>query len=159
MDLIKDDLALALEIKKINRDRYNRQRMQELSLLTESKNAERYSIQIILEPGVPLLTEHETYTQFSRTNNFWRKDPEDLNIPVQAHYHIYGNRSSKEIYAVNIDGTAHHKKNRGFTVPKKEAEELRKFGVAIPDNRIIEIRDLELNVALEKNSFSITLVI
>ena len=44
-----------------------------------------------------------------------------------------------------MDGTARHKKNRGYQVPSKEAEELRALGVNIPDDRIIENIQLDFD--------------
>lgn len=43
------------------------------------------------------------------------------------------------------DGTAHHKSNRGYVVPKKEAEELRSLGVKIPNDNILESKLLAIN--------------
>jgi hypothetical protein len=43
-----------------------------------------------------------------------------------------------------MDGTAHHRKNKGYEVPKKEAEELKRFGVNMPKDRIIE--NMEINL-------------
>jgi hypothetical protein len=77
--------------------------------------------------------------------------PDNPDIPVKAHYHIYPNNGKQEIYAVNMDGSAHHKNNRGFEVPNKEAKELRKLGVEIPVNRIIENRQFDFsNVTLDQ---------
>jgi hypothetical protein len=58
-----------------------------------------------------------------------------------------------------MDGTAHHRRNKGYEVPKKEADELRKFGVQIPANRIIECVDLIINEELENRSVSFVIVI
>lgn len=149
----------ALDVKTANSDKTLVQRNQELSGIVVSNRANRYAIQVIFQVDEELLLEHEIYTQFSKTTNLWRKDPADVNIPVQGHYHIVGSKSKKEIYAVNMDGTAHHRKNKGYEVPKKEAEELRKFGVLIPDNRIIECVDLMINENLTNQSFSFTLTI
>lgn len=59
------------------------------------------------------LWEVKKYGSFTNSNKTYRYDPEDLKIPVKAHYHIYLPKSKKELYAVNLDGTAHHKRNRG----------------------------------------------
>ncbi len=149
----------ALDVKTENNNKALAQRNRELSGITANNRASRYCIQIIIQGDKELLLEHETYNKFSKTTNLWRKDPADANIPVQGHYHIYASNSKKEIYAVNMDGTAHHRKNKGFEVPKKEAVELRKLGVSIPPNRIIECVELLLNEDLQNTSYSFTLTI
>lgn len=85
-----------------------------------------------------LLMESESIKKFEKTTNRYFFHAEKSHPPVKAHYHIIPNNGKKELYAVNIDGTAHHKKNKGHTIPEKEALELRKLGVQIPDNNIIE---------------------
>lgn len=76
-----------------------------------------------------MLLEHLKIKQFKSTRNRYLYHPEDLKIPVKAHYHVFPpNSTNKELYAVNIDGTAHHKKNRGIEIPRKEADELRQMG-------------------------------
>ena len=152
-------LQEALDLKNSNFNQTQYQRRQELTLITENTKAQRYAIQIIIQSTETLLVEHELYNKFSKTNNLWRRDPEDLNIPVKGHYHIVANKSKMEIYAVNMDGTAHHRRNKGYEVPKKEADELRKFGVQIPANRIIECVNLIINEELENRSVSFVIVI
>lgn len=118
-----------------------------------------YAIEVVFHTSdSELIFEHKTYQQFQKTQNRYTYHPEDKNIPVKGHYHIYPSNSKKEIYAVNLDGTAHHKNNRGFEVPKKEATELRKLGVQIPDNRILEHKEVFINEKLE-SYFSIFIVI
>ncbi len=128
--------------------------------IDESKKPSYY-VQITFNFDNALL-EGEYYKFFQKTNNRYCFHPEDKNIPVKAHYHIVPSNSTKEIYAVNTDGTAHHKKNRGIQVPKKEANELRSMGVNIPDSNIIECVDDftggELSLLTEsvnKNNFCI----
>jgi hypothetical protein len=152
-------LQEAVDLKNSNLNQTQYQRRQELALITENTKAGRYAIQIIIQSTEMLLVEHEVYNKFSKTNNLWRRDPEDMKIPVQGHYHIVASKSKKEIYAVNMDGTAHHRRNKGYEVPKKEADELRKFGVQIPANRIIECVDLVINEELENQSVSFVIVI
>ena len=144
--------------EKENHKKYQVIRNQELSGLIQSGYINRYAIEVTI-PAHNLLIEHEQYKKFARTNNLWRKDPANLNIPVQGHYHIIDPVSKEDIYAVNMDGTAHHRVNRGFVVPKKEAEELRKFGVIIPANRIIESVDLTLNESFNENTISFFFII
>lgn len=119
---------------------YEVTRSLELSKAVESNYLNRYAIQITFNvSSVPeLILEHKVYNTFAKTRNRFTYHPEDTDIPVKAHYHIYPPNGKKELYAVNIDGTAHHKKNRGVTISKKEADELRSMGVAIPANNIIE---------------------
>lgn len=126
----------SLEQAKINR-------MQELSGIKESKLNSRYAIQIIIETdAVELLLEHENYKEFRKSNDLYYFHPEDRNIPVKAHYHVVDRKSKKEIYAVNLDGTAHHRKNKGFKVPNKHAEELASLGVSFKDNNILEYKSI-----------------
>ena len=98
-----------------------------------------YYIQVSISEDEPtLIKEHHAIKSFKSTTNRYFYHPEDTNIPVKAHYHIIPNNSKKELYAVNLDGTAHHQSNRGHVVPKKEAEELRRLGVAIGSDNILE---------------------
>lgn len=114
-------------------------RMQELSGINESKVNSRHAIQISIETdSEELLLEHEQYKKFRKSNDLYYYHPEDKKIPVKAHYHVVDSKSKKEIYAVNTDGTAHHRKNKGITVPKKHAEELSKLGVTFKDGNILE---------------------
>lgn len=122
-------------------------RIQKLANISVDDSQNKYCILISVgkSEGESLITEHEQYKSFRKTTNRYTQHPEYPDIPVQAHYHIYPRKGKKEIYAVNMDGTAHHKKNRGYEVPKKEADELRKMGVEIPDNRIIENRQINFS--------------
>lgn len=125
-------------------------RNQELAGIKPSNFLNRYAIQITIHRPTGLLLEHEQYKQFQRTTNRYTFHPENPSIPVQAHYHVYPSNSKKELYAVNVDdGKAHHKSNRGHTVPRKEADELRTLGVKIPANNILESRQFTIN---ESNS-------
>ena len=111
------------------------QRFKRLSGIKTKKN--EYLIKITIESS-SLILEHESLTKFKNSTNRYLYHTEKTNPPVRAHYHVYPSNGSNEIYAVNVDGTAHHKSNRGFVVPRKEAEEFKTLGVAIKDNRIIE---------------------
>ncbi|WP_276976238.1 hypothetical protein, partial [Flavobacterium filum] len=135
-------------------------RNQELAGIKKSNYLNRYAIQIIVE-GDPeqLLLEHEQYKAFKKSTDLYFKHPENPSIPVQAHYHIVANKSKEEIYAVNMDGTAHHRQNKGFQVPKKQADELRKLGVKIAEDNILESRQIELNESFRDNSFTFFIVI
>lgn len=112
----------------------------ELTKTIESNYTERYAIQITFDASsIPsLLLEHKVYNTFAKTRNRFTYHPEDKNIPVKAHYHVYPPNGKKELYAVNTDGTAHHQSNRGVRVPSKEADELRAMGVRIASDNIIE---------------------
>lgn len=127
-------------------------RMQKLAEIPIDDIKSKYCVLVTVgeSDGKSLITEHEQYKSFNKTTNRYLYHPANQDIPVQAHYHIYPNNGKKEIYAVNMDGTAHHKDNRGFEVPKKEAKELRKMGVNIPEDRIIENRQVDFsNTALD----------
>jgi len=149
------------EVEKIvdsNDQAYTKSRMQELAGINKSKLKKRYAIQVILETEDKLLAEHLTYKKFQKTNNLWRVDPENSNIPVKRHYHIVNPKSKAEIYAINVDGTTHHKSSNGVEIPKKEAEELKKFGVTIPNDRIIGSIESKINESILNNSFSFILI-
>ena len=88
-----------------------------------------------------IILEHEIIIQFQNTKNRFYKHPEETHPPVKTHYHVVPLNGKKEIYAVNTDGTAHHKKNRGYEIPRKEADELRLLGVSIKSTNIIESID------------------
>ncbi len=102
---------------------------------------ETYLIEITFDFGNSLL-EHETIKNFKKTKNRYYFHPESINPPVKGHYHVIPTKGKQEIYAVNFDGTAHHKVNKGYQIPKKEADELISLGVDINDDRIIESIEL-----------------
>lgn len=114
-------------------------RFQELAGLrpTGLDAEETYLIEVTFDFGNSLL-EHESIKNFKKTNNRYYFHPESTNPPVKGHYHVIPSNGKQEIYAVNLDGTAHHKVNKGYQIPKKEADELRGLGVDIKDDRIIE---------------------
>jgi hypothetical protein len=139
-----------VEQLKIQKAEQEKKRFQELAGIRPSNFLNRYAIQITIHRIDGLLIEHNQYTQFQKTTNRYTYHPENPSIPVKAHYHIYPSNSKKELYAVNVDdGTAHHKSNRGYVVPKKEAEELRSLGVNIPNDNILESKLFTIN---ESNS-------
>ncbi|MBB3187417.1 hypothetical protein [Microbacter margulisiae] len=114
-------------------------RFQELAGLrpTGVDAKETYLIEVTFDFGNSLL-EHESIKNFKKTNNRYYLHPELTNPPVKGHYHVIPSNGKQEIYAVNLDGTAHHKVNKGYQIPTKEADELRGLGVDIKDDRIIE---------------------
>jgi hypothetical protein len=138
-------------------------RFKELAEIKESdlyKN--QYAIQLLIDKPSDdqLILEHEQYSKFKKTTNLYAFHPENPSIPVKAHYHIYPSNSKKEVYAVNVDdGKAHHKKNRNFQVPKKEADELRALGVKIPTNNILESLQITLNESTSNDYLTIFLII
>lgn len=96
-----------------------------------------YLIEITFDFGDSLL-EHKAIKNFKKTTNRYYYHPEETNPPVKAHYHVIPSKGKHEIYAVNMDGTFHHRSNQGYQIPKKEADELRTLGVDIKLNNIIE---------------------
>ncbi|MFN2262400.1 MAG: hypothetical protein ABR595_10080 [Psychroflexus sp.] len=109
-----------------------------------------------------LLLEFEQIKKFKSSNNRYFKHPADSNIPCQAHYHIIGSKGNYEIYAVNLDGCAHHRQNKNYEIPKKEADELRRLGVKIRPNNIIEMieaSDLKQVLNEDYNRFSYFIMI
>ena len=144
-------------IERLDKQENDKKAAQELKRFKELAGLERpdifngdYFIQITISTPTDLLLEHEKYTQFKKTTNRYTYHPENPSIPVKAHYHIVPSNSKEELYAVNVDdGKAHHKSNRGHSVPRKEADELRTLGVKIPSNNLLESRQLTIN---ESNS-------
>jgi hypothetical protein len=128
-------------IESIEKDAYQPiiKRMQVLAGInpTDTDKKETYLIKITFETE-SLLLEHITLKSFKGSTNRMLKHPATTHPPVKGHYHVYPKNGKDEIYAVNFDGTAHHQKNKGFEIPKKEADELRALGVDINPDRIIE---------------------
>jgi hypothetical protein len=144
MKHLKDYAEFILNIEKKSLENTEKIRMKELSGLVESNLLNRYAIQITIESTEEkLILEHEQYKEFRKSNDLYYKHPENTQIPVKAHYHVVDSKSKKEIYAVNMDGTAHHKKNKGFAVPSKQAEELKRLGVQFKDGNILENFDID----------------
>lgn len=136
---LKDYLNAYLQRENNSLQEAVKKRMYELSGISNSNLNSRYAIQIIIETDKDkLLLEHENYKQFRKSNDLYYFHPEDKNIPVKAHYHVVDRKTKKEIYAVNVDGTAHHRKNKGYEVPKKHAKELSALGVEFKQNNILE---------------------
>ena len=96
-----------------------------------------YLIEITFDFGESLL-EHTLIKNFKKTTNRYYYHPEETNPPVKAHYHVIPLKGKEEIYAVNMDGTAHHRVNKGYQIPSKESDELRSLGVNINSDNIIE---------------------
>ena len=124
-----------------------------------------YLIELTFDFGANLL-EHQSIKNFKKTNNRYYYHPEETHPPVKAHYHVIPSKGNKEIYAVNMDGTSHHRVNQGYQIPKKEADELRALGVRIkPDNLIVHLEFLSgtekqlLNESLQRDCISILLEI
>lgn len=79
---------------------------------------------------------------------------------MKAHFHIFPSNSKDELYSVYVEtGKAHHKKNRGYQIPKKEAEELRSLGVQIHKNNILESVKFTLNEDNYDNYLTFFLII
>lgn len=104
---------------------------------------ETYAIRITFDDSL-LLTEHQSIQQFKKSQNRYYYHPEETHPAVEAHYHIIGPRGKQELYSVTMSGKAHHKVNRGYQIPRREADELRTLGVTIPTDNIIESLALAL---------------
>lgn len=104
---------------------------------TDSDKKETYLIEVTFE-SENLLLEHISLKSFKGSTNKMLKHPAKTHPPVKGHYHVYPKNGKDELYAVNMDGTAHHQRHQGYEIPKKEAEELRALGVDIRPDRIIE---------------------
>jgi len=118
-------------------------RFQELAGLrpTSMDANNTYLIEVTFDFGESLV-EHESIKKFKKTNNRFYFHPESTNPPVKGHYHVIPSKGKQEIYAINLDGTAHHRVNKGYQIPQKEADELQALGVEINDDRIIESIEL-----------------
>jgi hypothetical protein len=104
---------------------------------TDSDKKETYLNKVTFE-SENLLLEHISLKSFKGSTNKMFKRPAKTHPPVKGHYHVYPKNGKDELYAVNMDGTAHHQRHQGYEIPKKEAEELRALGVDIRSDRIIE---------------------
>jgi hypothetical protein len=104
---------------------------------TDSDKKETYLIKVTFE-SENLLLEHISLKNFKGSTNKMLKHPAKTHPPVKGHYHVYPKNGKDELYAVNMDGTAHHQRHQGYEIPRKEAEELRALGVDIRPDRIIE---------------------
>lgn len=118
----------------------------------KNQKEEDYLIKITFSRS---LNEHRQIQDFKKSTNRFIYHPEQTHPPVKAHYHVIPRNGNNEIYAVNIDGTAHHQKNKGYKIPKKEAKELRKMGVKLNSDNIIEYFEMDMQELLvEENEFS-----
>ena len=131
------------------------------SRVANELNMDCYAIEVIIEnfDNLESIFEHQTYKTFKGTRNRYSYHPENIDIPVKAHYHVFPPNSKKEIYAVNIDGSAHHKNNRDYNVPSKEAKELRRLGVNISSDNILEMKLLSHDYESNENFYSIFIII
>ncbi|HLO70051.1 MAG TPA: hypothetical protein VK167_04230 [Flavipsychrobacter sp.] len=120
---------------------------------------ETYLIEITFDFGESLL-EHNAIKNFKKSTNRYYYHPEETNPPVKAHYHVIPSKGNEEIYAINMDGTAHHRVNKGYQIPRKEADELRSLGVNINQDNIIEHIDFleDYNKQLLMESLNQTLI-
>ena len=135
-------------------------RMKELAGIQESNFQNRYAILITVETtNEQLLLEHEQYKKFKKGTDLYTKHPEQPHIPVMAHYHVVDGKTKKEIYAVNMDGTAHHRTNKGYKVPDKQAAELAKLGVNFKEGNILESIDFKLNESTGRSFYSYFIII
>jgi len=107
---------------------------------TDSDKKETYLIKVTFE-SENLLLEHISLKNFKGSTNKMLKHPAKTHPPVKGHYHVYPKNGKDELYAVNMDGTAHHQRHQGYEIPRKEAEELRALGVNIRPDNIIEFME------------------
>lgn len=85
-----------------------------------------------------ILEKKDMFSQIPGTRYSFRKDkPRGIPGPGnQQHIHIFA-AGNKELFAINIDGTAHDD-SHGAKIPKDVATFLKSSGFSVPDNRIIE---------------------
>jgi hypothetical protein len=135
-------------LESIERHAYNPdiRRMQVLAGIKPicGDKKETHLIKITLESD-SLFLEHISLKKFKGSTNKMLKHPESTHPPVKGHYHVYPKNGKDEIYAVNMDGTAHHQRHQGYEIPRKEAEELRALGVNIRPDRIIEYLEISVD--------------
>ena len=135
-------------LEQLNKEAYNPEiiRMQILAGIRKKDVVvkETYLIQITFDSDCEIF-EHISLKNFKGSTRKMLHHPAQTHPPVKGHYHVYSKNSKDEIYAVNMDGTAHHQKHRGFEIPRKEAEELMVLGVNIGPDRIIEYLDISEN--------------
>jgi hypothetical protein len=105
--------------------------------LIDTSKPKTYLIEVTFDFGESLL-EHNKIKNFRNSTNRYYFHPEQTNPPVKAHYHVIPAKGKEEIYAVNMDGSSHHRVNKGYQIPRKEADELRSLGVNINLDNIIE---------------------
>jgi hypothetical protein len=134
-------------LEQLNKEAYNPEiiRMQILAGIRKKDVVvkETYLIQITFDNDSDSeIFEHIILKKFKGSTRKMLHHPAKTHPPVKGHYHVYSKNSKDEIYAVNMDGTAHHQKHRGFEIPRKEAEELMTLGVKIGLDRIIEYLDI-----------------
>ena len=131
-------------LEQLNKEAYDPEikRMQILAGITKKNIVvkETYLIQITFDRESEIF-EHISLKNFKGSTRKMLHHPAKTHPPVKGHYHVYSKNSKDEIYAVNMDGTAHHQKHQGYEIPRKEAEELRALGVTIKADRIIEYLD------------------
>ena len=145
MGHIKSFTKFLLECKTTEKPMYVKRFEELVEHNTKKEEKKYYAIQLSLgsDDESLHLFEHLKLKQFISTRNRYTYHPEQSHIPVKAHYHVFPpNSDTKELYAVNMDGTAHHKRNRGIQIPSKEADELRSMGVQIDASNILEMIEL-----------------
>lgn len=116
-----------------------RRRNQERAGIIPSNLINRYAFLITIDSDriKQILLEYEQFKKFQNSTNLYYKHPENPSIPVKGHYHVVDSKGRQEIYSVNFDGSAHHKKNRGYKVPDREAVELKRLGVQFSDDNVL----------------------
>jgi hypothetical protein len=141
-----------------NADQVSKDRRQHLAGIKKTQYAIKFTFEN--DEQIGLLLEHEQYKKFAKSSNRYTYHPENANIPVKAHYHVFPSNSKKELYAVNVDdGSAHHKSNRGYVVPKKEADELSILGVKFKAGNILENLNYQLNESLQDDLLTIYIIV
>lgn len=71
-----------------------------------------------------------------------RIEMDKSSVKGQKHVHVI--KKGKELFSVNIDGTAHHRKNRGVEINKNIAEYLREFkGFNIREDNVLTMISID----------------
>lgn len=95
---------------------------------------------VLLESKQSILLE-EKFEKVPGSQITARYDAPNTNTKTHGHHHFL--LKGNELYAVNNNGMAHHKVNRGITIDKSVADYLLTKGVPVPNNRILEFLEIE----------------
>jgi hypothetical protein len=118
------------------------QKLNEITDKLTDMEIEEYQIDSIVfeKKFVPEFTEHglilewEQYKKIPKTNLTYRFDSENTNTKTQDHIHVF--QSNNQLYAINIDGSAHD--GSKARLGKKEIKFLKGIGFTPPADGLLE---------------------
>jgi hypothetical protein len=88
-----------------------------------------------------LILEWEQYKKIPKTNLTYRYDTGNTNTKTKDHIHVFANNN--QLYAINIDGTAHD--GSSAKLGSKEIKFLKSIGFTPPQDGILEWITLDTN--------------